>query len=205
MFITFEGIDYSGKTTHAKALVDFLKEQNLPVLFLREPGGTSISEKIRTILLDRVNLGMTQVAELFLFSSARAQLVREVINPALKKNIIVVCDRFTDSTVAYQGYGRGIELQDIRRINHIATGGLIPDITFLVDITIDEIYRRQVAAGIEVDRMESSGKEFFEKVRDGYWRIAQEAPNRFVVVNGTREIDVIQNEIRDIIMKRIIN
>ncbi|MBI5020517.1 MAG: dTMP kinase [Ignavibacteriales bacterium] len=205
MLITFEGIDYSGKTTHAKALVEFLKEQNLPVLFLREPGGTSISEKIRTILLDKVNLGMTQVAELFLFSSARAQLVREVINPALKKNIIVVCDRFTDSTLAYQGYGRGIDLQDIHRINHLATGGLIPDITFLVDITIDEIYRRQVAAGIEVDRMESSGKEFFEKVRDGYWKIVEKALDRFIVVNGTRPIDVIQNEIRDIIMKRIIN
>lgn len=204
MFISFEGIDFSGKTTHAKLLVEFLKERQKPVLFLREPGGTPISEKIREILLDKIHLGMSGVAELFLFSAARAQLVREVIRPALDKKVIVICDRFTDSTVAYQGYGRGIGLDAVKIINEIATGSLSPDLTFFVDIPVEEVYRRQAASGAAADRMESSGSEFFEKVRNGYWSLAQETPDRFVVVNGTRPIGEIQDEMRQIIMKRVV-
>jgi dTMP kinase len=203
MFISFEGLDYSGKTTQAKLLVEYLTSQNHEVLFLREPGGTTISEKIRDILLDKKNSGMSDVTELLLFSSARAQLVHEVIVPAIAGKKIVVCDRFTDSTVAYQGYGRGIPLEDINSINRLATTGLTPDLTFFVDITVEEIARRQKAAGKVVDRMESANNDFFEKARNGYWMKAQDVPDRFVVVNGMMPVDEIQNEIRDIVMKRI--
>jgi dTMP kinase len=203
MFISFEGLDYSGKTTQAKLLVEYLTSQKREVLFLREPGGTTISEKIRDILLDKKNSGMSDVTELLLFSSARAQLVHEVIVPALAAKKIVVCDRFTDSTVAYQGYGRGIPLEDINSINRLATIGLTPDLTFFVDITVEEIARRQKAAGKVIDRMESADNDFFEKARNGYWMKAQDVPDRFVVVNGMMPVDEVQNEIRDIVMKRI--
>lgn len=205
MFISFEGLDFSGKTTQAKLLVEHLISQKCEVLFLREPGGTTISEKIRDILLDKKNCGMSDVAELLLFSSARAQLVHEVIVPAINQNKIVVCDRFTDSTVAYQGYGRGIPLEYINSMNRLATGGLTPDLTFFVDITVDEIYRRQQKAEKAIDRMESAGDGFFDKARNGYWMIAQEFPERFVVVNGLMPVDEIQNEIRAIVTKRITN
>ena len=139
MLITFEGIYYSGKTTQANLLVERLKESRRDVLFLREPGGTPVSEKIRSILLDKRNLDLHSRAELLLFSAARTQLVREVILPALEKRTVVVCDRFYDSTTAYQGYGRGIDLADIRVMNRIATFGITPDRTFLVDVDLDEI------------------------------------------------------------------
>ncbi len=139
MFITFEGLDFSGKSTQATILVEKLKKAHPVVHFLREPGGTKISERIRDILLDKKNLEMTDAAELLLFSAARAQLVKEVIVPALQRGEIVVCDRYYDSTTAYQGYGRGIDLDAVKSINRLATGGTDPDITFFVDIPVDEI------------------------------------------------------------------
>jgi dTMP kinase len=202
MFLTFEGLDFSGKTTQAKLLVERLQEQGNEVLMLREPGGTIISEKIRDILLDKENHGLTQVAELFLFSAARTQLVREVIQPAIKANKIVVCDRFYDSTTAYQGYGRGVNLDGVHAINRIATLGIIPTLTFFIDITPDEIMRRQIATGVATDRMESAGKEFFERVRNGYWKLAETESHRVVVVNGQRSVDEIHAEIWDLIQKR---
>jgi dTMP kinase len=202
MFLTFEGLDFSGKTTQAKLLVERLQEQGNEVLMLREPGGTIISEKIRDILLDKENHGLTQVAELFLFSAARTQLVREVIQPAIKANKIVVCDRFYDSTTAYQGYGRGVNLDGVHAINRIATLGIIPTLTFFIDITPDEIMRRQIATSVATDRMESAGKEFFERVRNGYWKLAETESHRVVVVNGQRSVDEIHAEIWDLIQKR---
>lgn len=203
MFITFEGIDYSGKTTQAKLLVDFLTNRGNKVVFLREPGGTAISEKIREILLDKRNLEMSNRAELFLFSAARTQLVSQVIIPALKNGNIVVCDRYDDSTTAYQGYGRQLDLDQIKTINAMATAGTVPDITVLVDIEPDEITRRQKATGISSDRMESSGKEFYERVRSGFLAIAKTEPNRFFVVNGMRTIEEIQTEIRTMVVQHL--
>ena len=203
MFITLEGIDYSGKTTQAKLLVESLKKTKKEVIFLREPGGTNISEKIRSILLDKQHLELTQIAELFLFSAARHQLVTEVIKPALKSGKFVVCDRYDDSTTAYQGYGRGIDLNDVKLINRIATEGLRPDLTFYLDVQIEEIFKRQQSKNVSTDRMEESGRIFFEKVRKGYLVLAKEEPERFIVVNGNRQIDIIHNEIWEIIKQRI--
>ena len=195
MLITFEGLDCSGKTTQANLLVDKLKQAGKKVLFLREPGGTPISEKIRELLLDQHHHEMSQRAELFLFSAARTQLVAEVILPALKQDTMVVLDRYYDSTTVYQGYGRGLDLQSIRSINSIATFGTTPDLTFLIDIDVEEIYRRRLAAGMDADRMEASGKQFYEKVRQGYRLIAAEERLRFVIIDGIKPIETIHQKI----------
>lgn len=188
MFITFEGLDFSGKSTQAKLLVEKLQGLRA-VRFLREPGGTAISERIREILLDRKNLEMIDQAEILLFSASRAQLVGEVILPALARGEIVVCDRYCDSTTAYQGYGRGLQLDGVRAINHLATQGKMPDVTFLIDIPIEEIERRKSAAGLTFDRMESAGREFYKRVRDGYRSLAALEKDRWIVVDGMQSID----------------
>jgi dTMP kinase len=188
MLITFEGLDLCGKTTQANLLVETLRRNNYLVQFIREPGGTPISEKIRDILLDRTSAAMTDLAELFLFSASRTQLVSEVILPSLHSGHIVVCDRFYDSTTAYQGYGRGLDLTAVRTINRIATLATTPDITVLVDIPVDEISRRKAKAGTVFDRMESSGKEFYTRVREGYMDIARQERARFVLVDGTQPV-----------------
>jgi dTMP kinase len=191
MFITFEGLDFSGKSTQATILVEKLQRQHPVIHFLREPGGTKISERIRSILLDKKNLEMTEAAELLLFSAARAQLVKEVIVPALERREIVVCDRYYDSTTAYQGYGRGIDLEAVKGINRLATGGRDPDITFFVDIPVDEIERRKKKAGMSFDRMESSGKEFYERVRHGYREIVLSESHRCITIDGTLAVEEI--------------
>ncbi len=209
MFLTFEGLDFSGKTTQAKLVVEKLKTppsnsgiSPRSVQFIREPGGTRISERLRDILLDKKNLELSQMTELLLFSASRAQLVEEVILPALQRGETVVCDRYYDSTTAYQGYGRGVDLATIRRINAAATFGLKPDLTILVDIPVEEIGRRKAQAGLSFDRMESSGKGFYEKVRHGYLEIAREESERFVVVNGLKPIQDLEQEIWNAVLCR---
>ena len=146
MLITFEGLDYSGKSTQVQLLADRLALQDHRVLVLREPGGTDIGEKIRKMLLDKNNEGMTEASELFLFSASRSQLIQEVVHPALDAGMVVICDRYYDSTTAYQGYGRGISPDVIHAINQYATGGLVPDVTFFLDIPIREIEKRMNSA-----------------------------------------------------------
>ncbi|MFA5834050.1 MAG: dTMP kinase [Bacteroidota bacterium] len=199
MFLSFEGIDCCGKTTQAKLLVEKLKNQNREVLFLREPGGTEISEQIRQILLHKKNLKMTQISELLLFSASRAQLVSEVIKPALAKKTIVISDRFVDSTTAYQGYGRGLHHGGVKGINAIATNGLMPKKTFFIDISTQEMYQRRQASHQEIDRMEMSNEEFYQRVRDGYLQLAKEEPSRFVTIDGKQPIE----SIHEIIWKEI--
>jgi len=147
MFITFEGIDYSGKSTQCQLLSEFLKGKGFDVLSLREPGGTEISEKIRNILLDNNSAGMTSMSEFLLYSAARAQLVSEIIQPALKSGKTVICDRFYDSSTAYQGFGRGLGLKNVETINKISTGGLEPNLTIIVDITVEKSIERLKLAG----------------------------------------------------------
>ncbi len=203
MFITFEGLHSSGKTTQARLLVDHLRVRaHAPVRFIREPGGTVISERLREILLDKKYLELSEASELFLFSASRAQLVRQVIHPALLRGEIVVCDRYYDSTTAYQGYGRGLDLATIRGINTLAAAGVVPDLTVLVDITIEEIEKRKHASKTEFDRMESAGREFFARVHNGYLSMAAEEPKRFVVVDGMRSVDDIAQEIADVVDNR---
>jgi dTMP kinase len=191
MFLSFEGIDCCGKTTQAKLLVERLQSLNHTVLFLREPGGTEISEQIRQILLNKKNLKMTQIAELLLFSASRAQLVTEVIKPTIAKGHIVITDRFMDSTTAYQGHGRGLHLGGVKSINTIATSGLLPKKTFFIDIPVQEMYHRRQSGRQETDRMEMSNEEFFNRVREGYTEMAKEEPGRFITIDGRQPIDAI--------------
>ena len=173
MFITFEGLDNSGKSTQVQMLAEHLTRKGHRVLVLREPGGTEIGERIRTMLLDKNNISMTEASELFLFSASRSQLVKEIIKPALEGGMAVLCDRYYDSTTAYQGWGRGISLEVISAINRYAADDLVPDITFFLDIPIKEIEKRILRAKKNKDRMESSGLDFYERVRSGYLDLAK--------------------------------
>ncbi len=202
MFITFEGLDCSGKSTQAQLLSERLANEALPgergvrpVRFLREPGGTAISERLREVLLDHRTLGLHERAELLLFEASRAQLVQQVIRPALARGEIVICDRYADSTTAYQGYGRGLDLAAVEQINRFATGGLQPDRTLFIDITVEEIARRKAQRGDPADRMESAGTGFYERVRNGYLDIARREPHRFVVVDGMPPIPAVEDAV----------
>ena len=203
MLITFEGIDFSGKSTQVKLLVAALERSRCEVVLLREPGGTPISEKIRAMLLDVDHRELTHEAELFLFSAARAQLVSQVIRPALASRKIVVCDRFYDSTTAYQGYGRGIDPGGVRAVNGLAAAGVVPGLTILVDVTVEEVVRRRAAAGLSADRIEAAGREFFERVRSGYRAMADAERARWVVVDGMRAPAQIHEEIWSAVQSRI--
>ncbi len=189
MFITFEGIDFSGKSTQAGLAATRLESLGHKVRLLREPGGTGLSERIRELLLDRDNVPIDPLSELMLFSAARAQLVQEVILPALRDGTIVVCDRFFDSTTAYQGYGRNLPLGEIRSLNRFSTAGTTPDLTLFVDVDPDEIMQRKIRAGQEPDRMERSGDVFFRMVAEGYRTIARDEPERVVVIGGMGTIE----------------
>ncbi len=192
MFITFEGLDYSGKSTQVRLLADSLKREQHSTLVLREPGGTEIGEKIRTILLDKDISHMSSVSELFLFSACRAQLVEEVIKPALERDTIVICDRFYDSLTAYQGWGKGVSLETISVINACASSGLKPDVTFFLDIPVTEVERRMHRSHSPKDRMESNGREFYERAREGYRSIAN-SETRFRILDGLLPADAIQD------------
>lgn len=204
MFITFEGIDSCGKTTQIRRLAEWLEMDRIRYLLVREPGGTIISEEIRTLLLDARNHEMTAATEMLLFSAARAQLVREKIIPALRADIIVIADRFFDSTTAYQGYGRGIDLDAITQINNLATDRLAPDITFFLDITVQESLGRRKLANSSEDRIEKADVEFFERVRQGYHWIAKSQETRIVVIKGNRSEEWIAKEIEDFVRERLL-
>ncbi len=185
-FITFEGSEGSGKTTQIQMVSKYLSSMGFSVLFVREPGGTDISERIRDILLDLKNTGMCDECEMLLYMAARAQLVTEVIIPALENGRIVLCDRFLDSTLAYQGYGNGIDINIIKKIGEFAVKGITPDLTFVFDIDVkmgfSRIHRPK-------DRIELRSISYHERVREGYLRIAAEAPERIklVRVEGSEE------------------
>ncbi len=190
MLITFEGLDCSGKSTQARLLIEKLEKIGREVEFIREPGGTDLGERIRDILLDKNHFKMIAETELFLFSSSRAQLVRERIIPAFREGKIVVCDRFYDSSTAYQGGGRGIDIDAIYTINMCASNGLVPDLTFYIDLPVEEIEKRISMLKKNRDRMESGGRDFFEKVRQAYLSLAAQHP-RFRVVDGAQTIQAI--------------
>jgi len=193
MLITFEGIDGSGKSTQAVRLAEALRAAGREVLEVREPGGTALGERVRSILLD-AGQRVTPVAELMLFSAARAQLADEVIRPALAAGAVVVADRFYDSTTAYQGGGRGLfEPEWLEALHGRVTGGVVPAITFLLDVPTDVAASRR--RGRPDDRMEEGGTAFFERVRAAYLAIAAGAPARVVVMEGMRQADALHEEI----------
>lgn len=195
MFITFEGIDFCGKSTQVELLKNYLLSKNKVVHLIREPGGTEISEKIRDILLDKKNNAMVNETEIFLFSASRAQLVREVIRPYLQKGYYVISDRFHDSSTAYQGYGRGLPVETIKLINNLAIGDTVPDITFFIDIPNNVASERKAKkTNLDLDRIEVSDELFFEKVRDGYFNLAK-SEKRFRIIDGTNNIEKINEQI----------
>ena len=198
--ITFEGIDGSGKSTQIQLLEAEFEKLGISYKTFREPGGTKLSEKIRTILLDKENIELYSNAESLLFAAARAQLTAEQIKPAITKGEFVICDRFTDSTIAYQGYGRGLNINNLELINTIATDGLIPDITFILDIDPQKATERLKT--VNPDRMEVAGIDFFKKIRQGYCQIRDQNQSRCIVINGEKPQKDISKEIHHIIMKR---
>ena len=194
MFITFEGIDFCGKSTQVELLRKYLVTKKKTVEIIREPGGTKISEMVRSILLDKVHENMSNETEFLLFSSSRAQLVREKIRPYLMKGYYVISDRFHDSSTAYQGFGRGLSVDAIINIHNLAIGDTIPDITFFIDIPVEEAeYRKQQKLHHELDRIEVSEKDFFEKVRNGYLFLSKD--KRFRKIDGMQSIQTIHKQI----------
>lgn len=205
MFITFEGIDYSGKSTQARLLHDWLLGKKLKTILLREPGGTKISEKVREILLDRGHLEMTPLTEFLLFSASRSQLVSQVIKPYLDKDYIVICDRYYDSSSAYQGFGGKVDLKQIFYVNDFATDGLKPDLTFLIDIAPAEAFKRAEKRSGAKDRMENKDLKFYNRVHKGFQQLAGSNKKRFVVLNGTLSEEQIYNRITEIVDKFLKN
>ncbi|MEE3348455.1 MAG: dTMP kinase [Candidatus Gastranaerophilaceae bacterium] len=199
LFITFEGVDGCGKTTQLKLLSEYLKNHGYEIVITREPGAKGLGEKIREILL-HYDGEVSSRAESFLFLADRAQHIDKIVNPAVESGKIVLCDRHTDSTIAYQGYGRGVDIEQLSVLNLLATDGKKPDLTFVFDIDVETSMSR---VGAEMDRMESSGIEFFNKVRNGYLDIAKNEPERVKVINANRTVTDISKEVVSIISEII--
>ncbi|MBQ7126665.1 dTMP kinase [bacterium] len=197
LFITFEGIDGCGKTTQIKLLNEYLVGLGYTTIVTREPGAKGLGEKLREILLN-YDGEVSSTCESFLFLADRAQHIDCTIKPALKKNYIVLCDRHIDSTVAYQGYGRGVDIKEIKHLNNIATSGLLPDLTFVFDVDIETSNAR---VGKTKDRMESAGIEFFERVRNGFLEIGKLEPERVKIINSNDTIENIHNIVKELTEK----
>lgn len=203
MFITLEGPEGSGKTSHIPHLVEFLREKGYTVFPTREPGGTSISEQIRDILHDMKNAEMHPRTETLLYQAARAQIVEQVIKPRLADGEVVISDRYYDSTIAYQGYGHQQNLDDIRALVKYATGGLTPDLTVLLDLDVEVGLKRKTQNAMEWNRMDDLDVGFYKRVRAGYLELVKAEPNRWVVVNAEQDWESVQAELRKVILARL--
>lgn len=199
IFVSFEGIDGCGKSTQVKLLMERLYDRKIKAFLVREPGGSKIAEHIRSILLDNKYNNMSSQTEALLMTASRAQLTREVILPKLHNGYVVVADRFQDSTIAYQGGGRGLDVPFLRDLNLFATEKLIPDLTFYIDVTAEEGFRR--ANNTKFDRIENAGKHFQSKVRSEYLKLVKKEPNRVILVDGKDSIE----KIHSIIWNKISN
>lgn len=199
MFITLEGPEGSGKTSHIPPLVQFLRERGYVVFPTREPGGTSIGEQIRAVIHDLNNAEMHPRTETLLYQAARAQIVEEVIRPRLERGEIVLSDRYADSTLAYQGYGHGQDLEQVRQLVRYATGGLTPDLTILLDLDV-ELGLQRKARQQEWNRLDAYTVEFHQRVRAGYLQLAQKEPTRWRVVNAASAWETVQEELRNLIL-----
>lgn len=203
MFITFEGSDGCGKSTQIARLAEFLRQEGYPVLLTREPGGTPIGEQIRAILSDLKNTEMEKRTEILLFQAARAQHVEQMINPHLQQGGLVLCDRYADSTLAYQGYGYQLfDLEHLRALINFATGGLWPDLTLLLDVSVEEGLRRRANGG-EWNRLDAYQLDFYQRVRAGYHTMAEAEPQRWVIIDAARSPVDVQDEIRRVVLDRL--
>lgn len=203
MFITLEGPEGSGKTSHIPHLVAYLREQGYTVFSTREPGGTNISEQIRDILHDMKNVEMHPRTETLLYQAARAQIVEQVIQPRLANGEIVISDRYYDSTIAYQGYGHQQNLDEVRALVKYATGGLNPDLTILLDLEVEVGLKRKKKNGEEWNRMDDHEIEFYNRVRAGYLEMVKQEPQRWVLINSDQKWDDVQAELKKIMLSRL--
>lgn len=193
-FFSFEGVEGSGKSTQLRLLAGHLERQGLETVALREPGGVTISEAIRAILLDPAHKSMCTETELLLYAASRAQLIEERISPALAQGQVVLCDRYADSTTAYQGAGRGVDMAMIEQLHELATGGLWPVRTFLLDLSVEEGLERARARG-RADRIEQESIDFHRRVRDAYLALAHLHPERFVVLDAAQQVEALHAEV----------
>jgi len=203
MFITLEGPEGSGKTSHVPSLVEYIRAQGHPVFPTREPGGTSIGEQIRLVIHDLKNVEMHPRAETLLYQAARAQIVEQVIRPRLAAGEIVISDRYSDSTIAYQGYGHQQDLDQVRSLVRYATGGLVPDLTILLDVDVEVGLRRKTQEGKEWNRLDAYTIDFHKRVRTGYLEMARAEPDRWAVIDAGQEWDTVQQGLRETILIRI--
>ena len=203
LFITFEGPDGSGKSTQIKKLAEHLTRLGQSVFITREPGGTEIGEQIRALLHDLRNHAMQPRAEILLYSAARAQLVGQEILPRLAAGGVVLCDRYADSTLAYQGYGHGLDLDTLRLITGFATHGLQPDLTLFFDIDPAEGLRRRQDGGEEWNRLDDYDLAFHQRVHQGYLALAAQEPRRWVMLDGRLEREALQERVREIVSDRL--
>jgi dTMP kinase len=203
MFITLEGPEGSGKTSQVPALVEYLREQGFVVFPTREPGGTSIGEQIRQVIHDLKNVEMHARTETLLYQAARAQIVEQVIRPRLAAGEIVLSDRYSDSTIAYQGYGHQQDLAQVRALVKYATGGLVPDLTILLDIDVELGLKRKTQNGAEWNRLDAYTLEFHQRVRAGYLEMVRREPTRWVVLDAGQPWASVQEELRTTVLKRL--
>jgi dTMP kinase len=197
-FITLEGPDGGGKTTQAELLADYIKQCGYEVILTREPGGTPLAEEIRRLILTPTKEMLRPMAEILLYAASRAQHVQSLIQPGLAAGKVVICERFIDSSLAYQGYGLGWDLEVIRRINRLAVGEIMPDLTFLLDndvrLCLDRVTRRSDKIRTKVDRIEARGVEFQERVRRGYLELASRDPRMIIIDTSQKEIETVHRE-----------
>ncbi len=202
MFITLEGPEGSGKTSHIPPLAEWLRGQGYRIFTTREPGGTDIGEQIRTVIHDLKNTDMHPRTETLLYQAARAQIVEQVIRPKLAEGYLVISDRFADSTLAYQGYGHRQDLRQIRALIEYATGGLTPDLTFLLDVEVEIGLKRKTKNG-EWNRLDAYDVEFHRRVRAGYLELVKQEPRRWQVIDASQPWQVVQDELRKMILEKI--
>jgi len=203
LFITFEGVEGCGKSTHSKLLFEYLKKSGYRVTHTREPGGTKLGEAVRRVLLDSPGICISDLTELFLFEACRAQIVKETIKPALDRGFIVISDRFSDATLSYQGYGGRVDIKAIKTLDRVATTGIIPDLTILLDIDTLEGLKRARKKGI--DRMEKKDLSYHKRVRSGYLKLSKQCPGRIRRVEVSGKIPEVQVKIRsevDIVLRK---
>ena len=203
MFVTFEGPEGSGKSSQIALLASFLQQRGLTVVTTREPGGTPIGDEIRACVHNVANTAMIPTTEMLLYSASRAQLVGELIRPALAAGKIVLCDRYADSTLAYQGYGRRLNLAHLQQVTQIATGGLVPDLTFFLDIDVERGLARRTDGGLEMNRLDLETVQFHQRVREGYRQLIAENPSRWEIVDADRSITAVQQDLQRALLARL--
>jgi len=203
MFITLEGPEGSGKTSQLPLLADYLRQQGFLILTTREPGGTPIGEQIRAIIHKLENNAMEKRTEILLFQASRAQLVAQVIRPHLEIGGVVLCDRYADSTLAYQGYGQQTDLEQLRTLIHFATGGLKPDLTLLLDLEVEIGLQRRAKDG-EWNRLDAMEVAFHRRVRQGYLELAAAEPKRWVIIDASQSPERVQQDLRQVVLSRLI-